>query len=30
VEHALVDDRIPYWLPKKPSWEEAGSSTTKG
>ena len=27
VEHALVDDRIPYGIPKKPSCCEAGSST---
>jgi len=27
VEHALVDDRIPYEIPKKPSCVEAGSST---
>jgi len=27
VEHALVDDRIPYGIPKKPSCVEAGSST---
>ena len=30
VERALVDDRSPYGLPKKPSRDEAGSSTTKG
>jgi len=30
VEQALVDDRSPYGLPKKPSCDEAGSSTTKG
>jgi len=29
VEQALVDDRSPYGLPKKPSCDEAGSSTTK-
>ncbi len=29
VERALVDDRSPYGLPKKPSRVEAGSSTTK-
>ncbi len=29
VERALVDDRSPYGLPKKPSRIEAGSSTTK-
>jgi transposase len=27
VERALVDDRSPYGLPKKPSRDEAGSST---
>jgi hypothetical protein len=27
VEHALVDDRIPYGIPKKPSCCEAGSHT---
>jgi IS605 OrfB family transposase len=27
VEHALVDDRIPYGMPKKPSCVEAGSGT---
>jgi len=27
VEHALVDDRIPYGIPKKPSCVEAESST---
>ena len=26
-EHALVDDRIQQWIPKKPSCVEAGSST---
>jgi len=30
VEQALVDDRSPYGLPKKPSCDEAGSSTTCG
>ena len=30
VEQALVDDRSPHGLPKKPSCNEAGSSTTKG
>jgi putative transposase len=30
VERALVDDRSPYGLPKKPSRNEAGSSITKG
>jgi putative transposase len=30
VEQALVDDRSPYGLPKKPSCNEAGSSTKKG
>jgi len=30
VEQALVDDRSPYGLPKKPPCDEAGSSTTKG
>ncbi len=30
VERALVDDRSPNGLPKKPSRDEAGSSTTKG
>jgi len=30
VEQALVDDRSPDGLPKKPSCDEAGSSTTKG
>jgi len=30
VEQALVDDRSPYGLPKKPSCDEAGSSTEKG
>jgi putative transposase len=30
VEQALVDDRSPYGLPKKPSCEETGSSTKKG
>jgi putative transposase len=29
VEQALVDDRSPHGLPKKPSCDEAGSSTTK-
>jgi len=29
VERALVNDRIPHGLPKKPSRVEAGSSTTK-
>jgi putative transposase len=29
VEQALVDDRSPNGLPKKPSCDEAGSSTTK-
>jgi len=29
VERALVDDRSPHGLPKKPSCDEAGSSTTK-
>jgi len=29
-EQALVDDRSPHGLPKKPSCDEAGSSTTKG
>ena len=28
VEQALVDDRSPYGLPKKPSCDETGSSTT--
>jgi len=27
VEHALVDDRIPFGVPKKPSCDEAGSHT---
>jgi len=27
VEHALVDDRIPFGIPKKPSCDEAGSRT---
>jgi len=27
VEHALVDDRIQQWIPKKPSCCEAGSSS---
>jgi putative transposase len=27
VEHALVDDRIQQWIPKKPSCDEAGSHT---
>jgi len=27
VEHALVDDRIPYGIPKKPSCWETGSQT---
>jgi len=27
VEHALVDDRITYRIPKKPSCCEAGNST---
>jgi len=30
VEQALVDDRSPYGLPKKPSCVETGSSTAKG
>jgi len=30
VEQALVDDRSPNGLPKKPSCDEAGSSTAKG
>ena len=30
VERALVDDRSPYGLPKKPSRDEAGSSTSYG
>jgi len=30
VEQALVDDRSPYGLPKKPSSDEAGISTAKG
>ena len=30
VEQALVDDRSPNGLPKKPSCDETGSSTTKG
>jgi len=30
VEQALVDDRSPHGLPKKPSCDEAGSSTAKG
>jgi len=30
VEQALVDDRSPYGLPKKPSCDETGSSTTYG
>jgi len=30
VEQALVDGRSPYGLPKKPSCDEAGSSTEKG
>jgi len=30
VEQALVDDRSPHGLPKKPSCDETGSSTTKG
>jgi putative transposase len=29
VEHALVDDRIPFGIPKKPSCVEAGSHTFK-
>jgi putative transposase len=29
VEQALVDDRSPYGLPKKPSCDEAGSSSNK-
>ena len=29
VEQALVDDRSPNGLPKKPSCDEAGSSTEK-
>jgi len=29
-EQALVDDRSPYGLPKKPSCDETGSSTTYG
>jgi len=29
VERALVDDRSPNGLPKKPSRDEAGSSTVK-
>jgi hypothetical protein len=29
VEQALVDDRSPYALRKKPSCDEAGSSTVK-
>ena len=29
VEHALVDDRITYGIPKKPSFKEAGSPTTR-
>jgi hypothetical protein len=27
LEHALVDDRIPFGIPKKPSCNEAGSRT---
>jgi hypothetical protein len=27
VEHALVDDRTQQWVPKKPSFVEAGSPT---
>jgi len=27
VEHALVDDRTQQWVPKKPSFVEAGSHT---
>jgi putative transposase len=30
VEQALVDDRSPYGLPKKPSCDEAGSLTVEG
>jgi len=30
VEQALVDDRSPYGLPKKPSCDETGSSTPYG
>jgi len=30
LERALVDDRSPNGLPKKPSRDEAGSSTAKG
>jgi len=30
VEQALVDDRSPYGLPKKPSCDETGSSIAKG
>jgi len=30
VEQALVDDRSPYGLPKKPSCGEAGSAAEKG
>jgi len=30
VEQALVDDRSPYGLPKKPSCDETGSSTFCG
>jgi len=30
VEQALVDERSPHGLPKKPSCDEAGSSTAKG
>ena len=30
VEQALVDDRSPHGLPKKPSCDETGSSTAKG
>jgi len=29
-EQALVDDRIPYGLPKKPSSDETGNSTSYG
>ena len=27
LEHALVDERIPFGIPKKPSCDEAGSHT---
>jgi len=30
VEQALVDDRSPHGLPKKPSCDKAGGSTVKG